>query len=414
MYESYVRVQRGYSIGGYSVMSIVDVPKGYLFAVAEAAIKAPGRNDLALIYSEENTTFAGVFTANKVKAAPVLMDMVRARYNKGRAVVINSGNANACTGQRGMLDARSMATEAASALDIDEKRVYVCSTGVIGVPLPMKQIKPAIGKLAKGLGKATAEDVAKAIMTTDSFAKLASRKVKIGKSEGTILGICKGAGMIEPNMATMLCFFMTDIDVDSSALKSALVNATDSSFNSITVDGECSTNDTAMIFSNSKLDNEPLTLRSDGFKKFQSALVDLSNELARMIVKDGEGATKLIEVKVQGAKNETHAKRAAKAIANSLLVKTAVYGKDPNWGRIMGALGQASVPLTEEKIDISFGKTKVVSGGLATKKVQDAVKEMQGDEVLITVDLGLGKAETTVLTCDLTEKYIEINAEYTT
>jgi glutamate N-acetyltransferase/amino-acid N-acetyltransferase len=390
------------------------LPRGFLLSVADAAIKRPGREDMALIYSEAVAAVAGVFTTNKVKAAPVLLDVMRVKSGLGRAILVNSGNANACTGARGMRDAEEAAGLMGKVLGISGGRVYVCSTGVIGVPLPMERVRTGIEVLSGGLGAAGLEGAARAIMTTDTFPKYIIRKVTIGGKEGVIAAICKGAGMIRPDMATMLCFVMTDVAVGKAALRSALREAVKRSFNSITVDGEQSTNDTVLVMANGMLGNSAITPGSRHFIRFKKVLSEVTYELARMIVKDGEGATKLIEVEVVGARSEADAKRCAYAIADSLLVKTAVYGEDPNWGRIMAALGSSGIAVKEEKTDISMGGVKLFQRGRATGREREAARRLRLKETGISVGLRMGRAKATVLTCDLTEKYVRINAEYTT
>jgi len=395
-------------------VSVIKPPKGFKLSVTEAAIKAPGRKDLALIYCEDEATLAATYTTNKVKAAPVLMDMVRTRLGKARAVVVNSGNANACTGEQGMKAAMQTASELSTHLGVPEENVLVCSTGVIGVQMPMQRLKPALKPLAKGIGSADVMDFARSIMTTDTFPKIAETTLKVGKAEGRIVGVCKGAGMIEPNMATMLCFIMTDLEVERDALKSAFNMAVDASFNRITVDGERSTNDTAMVLASGAAGNDTIRTGSVAHKRLAEALFDVMWKLSRMIVEDGEGATKIVEVEVDGATSDKQALQAAKAIANSLLVKTAIYGADPNWGRIISAVGASGVNMKEEAVDIYIGKVKIASKGLATGKLDAAASEMKKKDIKIRVSLNIGKGSARVLTCDLTEKYIKINAEYTT
>lgn len=389
-------------------------PRGFLFSVAESGIKPPGRNDMALIYSEVDATAAGTFTTNRIKAAPVRLDMKRIKSGRGRAIIINSGNANACTGTRGMLDAEEIAGRLSAYLKIPENHTYVCSTGVIGVPLPMKKIRPGIRKLVDGLGGASIEDAARAIMTTDTSPKLYSRKLKIGRKEGTISGICKGAGMIRPDMATMLAFIMTDLAVEKNALKSALGEAVENSFNRITVEGDMSTNDTVIAMANSMMANTVITGDTGYYTLFRKALSEVTYELSRLIVKDGEGATKFLEIYVEGARAANEAKKAAFAIASSVLVKTAVYGADPNAGRIMAALGYSGVNVKEKKIDVYIGKIKVINKGVATGRQQEARKILMQNEIKITVNLNSGRARARVLTCDLTEEFVRLNAEYAT
>jgi len=390
------------------------VPKGFLFSTVDAAIKKPGRKDLALIVSQKEAAIAGMFTTNRVKAAPVKLDMEKIRSGRAQAIIVNSGNANACTGENGMQDAREIISLVAGALMVKPSHVYVCSTGVIGVPLPMNRIRPKISKLMLGLGKSTVEDVAKAIMTTDTFPKIVTRKIKIGGRTGTLTGICKGAGMICPQMATMLCFIMTDIAVRQKTLNKTLQGTINNSFNRITVDGDRSTNDTVLIMANGMIGNKHINEKSASYRLFNKALNDITYELSRMIVKDGEGATKLIEIQVRGAKNEKDARKAAFAVANSSLVKTALYGNDVNWGRIMAALGYSGIALREERTDIYFGKIAIVKKGTGTGRESKASNVIKRKEFTILIDLNIGKASAKVLTCDLTEDYVRINASYMT
>lgn len=390
------------------------IPKGFHFSVAEAAIKKPGRKDLALIVSEVSAAIAGTFTTNTVKAAPVKICMQKIRTGKGRAIVINSGNANACTGIQGIKNANDIVSRLSGLLGIQPSLIYPCSTGVIGTPMPMERIIPVLQPLAEGTGKFSFGDVAKAIMTTDTFPKMVSKKVRIGKKTGTIAGICKGAGMIAPNMATMLCFLITDIAIDGKTLPSLLKHAVKKSFNCITIDGDMSTNDTVLLLANGMLGNSPVTMRSAHFRTVQTALDELTYGLSRLVVKDAEGATKLIEVVVKGARSESAAEKAAFSIANSSLVKTAVYGNDANWGRIMAALGYSGVIFNEARTDIYFNKVKVVKSGVANNKDAAATEALKSPTVRISVDFHAGRSSAKVLTCDLTEEYIRINAEYRT
>ncbi len=392
----------------------VSAPKGFLFSTIEAAIKKPGRKDLALIFSQTEANIAGAFTTNKVKAAPVILDMKRIKSGRGRAIIINSGNANACTGKQGLRDASEMAERIARCLHIKPSLVYVSSTGVIGAPMPMDRIASGIPGLVDGLGQASLEDIAAAIMTTDTFFKTVSKRVRIGAQTGTMAGICKGAGMICPNMATMLCFILTDIAVDQKTLNRTLQEGVKKSFNRLTIDGDMSTNDTVLIMANGILGNPPVTEKTEAFPPFRKALSELTIELAKMIAGDGEGATKYIEVEIKGAKNEADAEKAALAIANSNLVKTAICGNDANWGRIMGALGYSGVFFKEKLVDIFFGKVKIVHKGLAAGKDKEAGEVLKGKKVKIVIDLHVGKASAKVFTCDLTEEYIRINADYRT
>ena len=392
----------------------IKVPKGFIFSTAEAAIKKPGRKDLGLIYSERECVVAGMFTTNAVKAAPVKLDMKRIRSGKGQAIVVNSGNANACTAEQGMKDAIAMTELTAEALRLKAGSVYVCSTGVIGAPMPMERIGPKISALADACGRSTIDDVAASIMTTDTFPKVVSKRIKIDDTYLIISGICKGAGMICPDMATMLCFIMTDASIERSALDNALRIAVDQSFNLITVDGDMSTNDTVLMMANGMAGNALITKSSAAFGRFSSALSQITLELSEMIIKDGEGASKFVKIMVKNARNHEEAEKGAFAIANSMLVKTMLYGNDANWGRVIAVLGYSGIIIKEDKTDIIMNGIKVASKGKSTGKEKEANDRLRGKEITIVADLHLGKGTATVLTCDLTEDYVKINGEYRT
>ncbi len=392
----------------------IAVPKGFLFKAVAAGIKNPGRPDVALIVSDRPAAAAAVFTTNRLKAAPVKLSMKAIKSGAARAVVVNSGNANACTGSQGLKDAQDTVAVAAKALGISPKDMLVASTGVIGELLPMDRLINAVLEASLVLDSSV-EDVARAIMTTDTYPKVVSRSFRLDGKKVTITGVAKGSGMIAPDMATMLSFLITDAAVMPKALDRMLRRSVDLSFNRITVDGDCSTNDTVLILANGAAGNAPIkSLRSDGLARMQKAVDEVTYELSKLVAKDGEGATKLIEVHVKGARTEADAGLAAMAVANSLLVKTAIYGRDANWGRIVCAAGYSGAALKEEKINIFFNRIKVVSNGRPTGKNFEAAREMAGDTLKITLNLGLGSGESRALTCDLTEKYIEINAEYRT
>jgi glutamate N-acetyltransferase/amino-acid N-acetyltransferase len=390
------------------------IPKGFLFSTVEAAIKKPGRKDLALIYSQVEANIAGTFTTNNIKAAPVKLDMKKIISGRGQAIIINSGNANACTGKKGMEDAIEMTKLVADGLKIKSSLVYVCSTGVIGTPMPMERIRPKISELIDNLSMSTVEDIASAIMTTDTFPKIVQKNVKIGSKVGSIAGICKGAGMICPHMATMLCFIISDIAIHQKTLSKTLNIAVKKTFNRITVDGDMSTNDTVLVMANGMLGNRHITEESKSYTVFKNALYEVILDLSRLIVKDGEGATKFIEIEVKGARSGADAEKAALSVANSNLVKTAMYGNDANWGRIMAALGYSGVEMKEEKIDIYFGKVRIVNRGISTGKDREADGVLKRRDIKITIDLHRGRSSANVLTCDLTEDYIRVNAAYRT
>jgi glutamate N-acetyltransferase/amino-acid N-acetyltransferase len=388
---------------------------GFRFSGLSAGIKDSGAKDLALICSDVPAVTAALFTTNRIKAAPVRLGVSRlSRQKHCRAVIINSGNANACTGNQGIKDARRMITKTAGEIGIAEGLVQVSSTGIIGRRLPVEKIEKAIPGLVQKLSPDSLPDAASAIMTTDTFPKISWKKIKIGNKTGTMAGIAKGSGMICPNMATMLCYICTDIAVTYKALDSALRTAAGRSFNRLVVDNDMSTNDTVMALSNGSLGNMPMTARSAHFEKFENALGDVMHDLSKMIAEDGEGATKLVEITVKGAKSELDAERIGRMISVSMLVKTAIYGKDPNWGRIIAAIGGSGVNVREEKIDIYLGRIKLVSSGVGTGREKEAAGVLSNRNITITVNVNSGKKSATVLTCDLTEKYIKINAHYST
>lgn len=389
---------------------------GFLFSALSANIKKKPALDLGLIYSEQEAVMAGVFTKNAIKAAPLLDSMKKIAHARGQAIVVNSGNANACTGTQGMQNVQTTASLLANLLGIEDSLVYVASTGVIGEQLPMDKITTALPILVQNLSASDIQKVSTAMMTTDTFEKVQARTIGIQNSAATLIGLAKGAGMIEPNMATMLCFVMTDAAIEPYALRTALSAAVDQSFNRITIDGDTSTNDTVLIMANGLLNNTPIRLDSPEYTLFYETLADVTWQLARMIVKDGEGATKLIEIIVKGAKNDSDASRTARAIARSSLVKTAIYGHDANWGRIIAAIGYSGAQIRESCIDIYLNNIPIVKSGIGTGRDKDnqACVTLLQKEVNITVDLGIGRGEAKMLTCDLTEDYIRINALYRT
>lgn len=378
--------------------------KGFLAAGVAAGLKESGNLDLALIFSVRQASVAGVFTTNLAAAAPVVVSRRHVSSGVGRGVVVNSGGANACTGARGLADAREMAAAAAVALGVAEHELAVCSTGLIGSYLPMDKVVSGIRIAARSLS-ADDEDAARAIMTTDIVPKKASAKHPDGWSLG---GIAKGAGMIAPNMATMLAFITTDAVVPSGRLSAALKKAVEVSFNSITVDGDSSTNDTVLVFANGSSGIAPPP------EEFAAALNAVCTSLARQMVADGEGATKLVTVQIRGAASTEEAKRAARTVADSLLVKTAVFGEDANWGRVAAAVGRAGVAVDFSRFGIEIcGITLVESGEPREVELVDgARKAMASREIAIGCDLAAGTASAEILTTDLTPEYVKLNAEY--
>ncbi len=392
-------------------------PKGFQAAGIASGIKAvEGAKDLALIYSEVPARVAGLFTRNRVKAAPVLYTRRRVRGGICRALLVNSGNANACTGKKGLMDAEAMARLTASALRIPHQHVTVSSTGVIGHPLPMKNIERGIPSLVAKLSPYGFPDVAEAIMTTDTHPTVATEKVAIDGGEITILGMAKGAGMIHPQLATMLAFILTDAEMEEGALSLLLREGVRSTFNRITVDGDTSTNDTILLVANGAEGNSPLYPGDGRFGPLRDALFGVMDRLAQAIVRDGEGRTKVVEIVVRGARSSKEAEKLAFRVAHSPLVKVAFFGQDANWGRIMAAMGDAGVPFDPQKVAIYFDDTLVVKEGMQAEgtgenKVREVLKK---EEFKVIIDLHEGTSQVSVLTTDLSYDYIRINASYRT
>ena len=389
---------------------ITAVP-GILAAGIHAGIKPPPARDLALVYSSNPATAAGVFTTNRIVGAPVKVTRERIRSGVAQAIVASSGCSNVATGEQGIRDAREMTEIVAKHLRIPDERVLVASTGVIGRYLPMEKIRPALPKLVKGLSPEGSRAAAEGIMTTDMHPKEAALRVEIGGRRVTIGGIAKGTGMIHPMMATMFCFVATDLAVEREGLQGAIRRAVTGSFNRISVDGDRSTSDTVIILANGLAENRALARGDRRLRPFQQALDALTQRLAVMLVKDGEGATLVIDVRVRGAKTRGDAEQAARSIANSNLFKTAMAGRDPNWGRVMSALGAAGAAVQEDRVAIWYGEEQVAAGGRLREGVRwDRVKaELAKPEVSVTVDLGLGSAQDHIWTCDLTTDYVKIN-----
>jgi len=390
----------------------VTAPEGYVAASAYCGIKESNKDkpDIALIYSPVPTVAAATFTTNKVKAAPVKVSLSRLRSTETRAIVANSGNANACTGLAGIENAKRMTKAAAKALKIKEREIMVCSTGRIGVPLPIEKMEATITEMPKSLLKDGSLKAAHAIMTSDSFAKEVAVELEIGGKRIRIGGIAKGAGMIDPNMATMLCFLTTDAAISKKDLQRALSVAVEQSFNRITIDGDMSTNDTVILLANGLAENEPLRPTQPEFNLFQEALNYITCRLACLIVEDGEGVTKFVEVNVKGAATYQDGRKAAEAVANSALVKCAWFGGDPNWGRIMDAIGYSGARIREELVDIYYDGLQAVQNGMASQTPFEKLKEVVANQKLtITIDLHIGSADYRVFTTDLSTKYVEFN-----
>jgi len=387
---------------------------GFLFSGISAGIKKNGKRDLGLIYSEVPAQVAGLFTTNAVKAAPVLLDRARLKRGLCQAIVVNSGNANACTGARGLADAKRMTSFVAKQLGIDEGLVFSSSTGVIGSPLPIIKIEAGIPELVDHLSPEGWMSAVEAIMTTDTFPKVEVATCRIKGKQVKLCGMIKGAGMIRPNLATMLSFLVTDANIKASLLQRVLEKAAEASYNRITVDGETSTNDTVLLLANGKADHPCLNRMDRDGEVFQSMLSKVCRNLAEGVVKDGEGATKFVEILVRGARNVKDAKQAAYAIAHSPLVKTAFFGEDANWGRILCALGYSGAHIDPNRIDVFFGKAPIVRNGtgVGVRLEEKAGQILKNKSFKVTVDLHQGKSEFSVLTSDLSIDYVKINASY--
>jgi glutamate N-acetyltransferase/amino-acid N-acetyltransferase len=394
----------------------VTAPRGFRAAGVAAGIKYANRKDFALLISDHPATAAAVFTTNQVAAAPVQLDRAHIRSGRAQAVAINSGCANACTGKLGLQHARAMARATAAALGIDTKLVLVCSTGVIGANLPIDRIVAGARLAARSLRRTGGPDAARAIMTTDTVDKQAAVRLKIDGKTVTIGGMCKGSGMIEPSMATMLGFLTTDAAVDGRSLQQALQAVADASFNRVVVDGDRSTNDTLILLANGAAGNRALSPAHPQWARFGEALRAVAIELARQMVLDGEGATKFVTVRVTGARSARDAQLAARAIAKSALVKTSWFGIDPNWGRVICAAGYSGAAVNDQKAQIWYGDVCAydrgrVADAATLRKLKAVMKARTFD---VTVNLNLGRGEDTIFTCDFSLDYVKINADYTT
>jgi len=388
--------------------------KGFLFSGISAGIKKDGKRDLGLIYSEVPAQVAGLFTTNAVKAAPVQLDMERLRRGLCQAIIVNSGNANACTGGQGLKDAKRVSSLVARHLEIGEELVFPSSTGVIGNPLPMKKIEERIPELVENLSPEGWMNTVEAIMTTDTFPKVEVATCRIKGKQVKLCGMVKGAGMIRPKLATMLSFLVTDANVKAPLLQRLLQKASEVSYNRVTIDGETSTNDTVLLLANGKAGNSVLDRMDRDSEVFQSVLSKVCQNLAESLVKDGEGATKFIEILVRGAKNKDDAKRAAYAIAHSPLVKTAFFGEDANWGRILCALGHSEARIDPNRIDVFFDTIPVVKKGMGvgSRLEEKAGRILKNKSFKVMVDLHQGKGAFSALTTDLSIDYVKINASY--
>ncbi len=385
---------------------------GFLGSAVSAGLKKSGEKDLSLIFSQKPAVVAGVFTTNRVQAAPVIL--TRKIIKKGflRGIIINTGCANACTGEQGLKDAALTADLTAKKLAIKPEEMAVASTGVIGSYLPVNLIEKSLPDLIKNLSPNGFYSVADAMRTTDLFPKIHYTQGHAGGKDYSILGLAKGSGMIMPNMATMLSFILTDINIEIEPLRPIFRSVVESTFNRITVDGDTSTNDMVLIMANGCAENK----RPEGkeLKEFEAKLKETMGNLAYMIARDGEGATKAIIIELNGAASENDAHIAARTIGNSPLVKTAVFGQDPNWGRIMAALGRSGVKMEENRVQIWIEDIKIVEGGLMVGKEEEiaAAERMKKEDVTITINLNQGSYKDKITTCDFTYDYIKINADY--
>lgn len=390
----------------------VCAPTGFLASALSAGIKNPEatRLDMALIYSEHPCVSAGTFTTNRVKAAPVRVSQAHLRNNEIRAIIANSGNANACTGVKGVEDARKMAKSVSKPLGLRHREVGVCSTGVIGLPLPMDRIAPHGEALVAGLKASNGTKVAKAIMTSDTRHKEMAITTEINGQTVTIGGCVKGAGMICPSMATMLCFVTTDANISRHCLEQTLLEAVENSFNRITIDGDMSTNDTVLALANGQASGTLLERGSKGCRLFGDALSYLLLNLAKDIVRDGERVTKFVTVEVKNARTHQDAKKVAEAVSKSALVKASWNGNDPNWGRVIHAVGYSRAPIREELIDIYYEDLPACIGGLVADTSLDRIRAIaKKPRFTITIDLNLGSSDYTVYTSDLSPEYIDFN-----
>jgi glutamate N-acetyltransferase / amino-acid N-acetyltransferase len=385
------------------------------FTAGASAIPTGQKDDLCVIHSAFQCDTGGVFTTNKIKSASVVIDQLHLQHNRVQALTITSGNANACTGAQGFKDALQIAKLSADRLDLDPDQVLVSSTGVIGRYLPMDAIKPGIAKACGKLSPAGGAEAALAIMTTDTVPKTAKLELELAGKTVRFGGMCKGSGMIHPNMATMLAYVTTDAAVEPGLMATLVKSIADRSFNQVTVDGDSSTNDTFLILANGAAGNEPIRSGSPEAEQLEGALLDVAQQLARAIARDGEGATKLITVKVSDAVSDADARLAARAVAASSLVKTAIHGGDPNWGRIVCALGYSGAELALDRLHLTVGGEVVFERGAGVDVDLSAVRHaFEQPEIEIVATLGLADGRAEAWGCDLSEEYVRINADYTT
>ena len=393
----------------------VTFPQGFKAAGVKAGIKKSGNLDVAVIYTEKEAAVAGTFTQNAVAAAPVFASKAVVKTGTAHAITANAGCANACTGEQGEKDAQAMQQITAEALGCKPSDVIVASTGVIGVNLPMDKMESGIKQAVAELDENGSEKAGNAIITTDTYSKTCTAEVTLGGKQVRLGAIAKGSGMIQPNMATMLCFITTDAAIESSLLQKALSEVVEVSFNMISIDGDMSTNDMAIVLANGAAGNETITTEGEDYEAFKAALQEMCQGLAKRIAADGEGATKFLTVNVKGTASFADAKTIAMSVAKSPLVKTAFFGEDPNWGRVICAVGYAGVPMDPEKTVVSFGGIPVYAHGVGANADKDALaKAMAEHDIVIDIDLADGPEEATVFSCDFSYEYVKINGEYHT
>ena len=398
-----------------SVKAGITYPKGFLAAGVKAGIKKSGNLDVAVIYTEKEAAAAGTFTKNAVAAAPVHISKAVIAAHKARAIVANAGCANACTGEQGEADAIAMQEIAAKALGCEAQEIIVASTGLIGQHLPMDKVEKGIKNAATALSVSGSMDAGAAIITTDTYPKSGTASVLIDGTEVRFGVIAKGSGMIRPDMATVLCFITTDADIDALLLQEALSEVIEHSLNMISIDGDMSTNDMAIILANGAAGNPKIRKKDAAYEAFKETLLALCQGISERIAADGEGETKFLTIHVKGAKSFLDAKTIGMSVANSPLVKTAFFGEDPNWGRVICAVGYAGVPMNPNHVTVKFGGIPVYAGGVGVPYSADALYDvMKAHDIVIEIDMGEGSREAKVWTCDFSYEYVKINGEYHT
>ncbi|WP_295157618.1 bifunctional glutamate N-acetyltransferase/amino-acid acetyltransferase ArgJ [Selenomonas sp. AE3005] len=393
----------------------VTYPQGFQAAGVKAGIKKSGNLDVAVIYTEQEAAVAGTFTQNAVASAPVRASKKVIATGMAHAITANAGCANACTGEQGEKDAAAMQDITATALGCKADDVVVASTGVIGVNLPMDKMENGIKQAVKELSSDGSENAGKAIITTDTYSKACATEITLGGKEVRFGAIAKGSGMIQPNMATMLCFITTDAAIDSKLLQKALSEIVEVSFNMISIDGDMSTNDMVIVLANGAAGNAKITEENEDYKLFKATLQNICQELSKKIAADGEGATKFLTISVTGARNFAEAKTIGMSVAKSPLVKTAFFGEDPNWGRVICAVGYAGVPMDPQKTVVKFGGIPVYANGVGAEYDEAELRKvMEAHDIVISIDMGEGDAKADIWSCDFSYEYVKINGEYHT